>query len=633
MTLVELARPLLWAGATHLAMWTTGSFAWDKIFRGAIRDDDRAPRAFQSAMLGFAILGTVAVALGASRILYAPLLAGVIAILAAIGGVRLWRAKPWGIRKPSLSDVPLIASIAFVLAHVPRALSPVLEHDENVYHLLLPKLYLAAHALSPLAWSLGANMPHLVDLSFVFPVALGGFTAAKVFVLGFIVWTLVGLAPFGRAMLGPVGPGVLAVLYLSGRVVQWHLGLAYVEPVLGALLLCAVMSLWRYGEEGERAELYLMAIAAGAACASKYTAWPFTVVLFAAAAFVRPKGGRRAGLDALAVMAVLCAVLVGPWLVKNALVTGNPIYPNAHGVFGGAYWSQIQDVQFQHEMGYGRGADKELGAYLRLPWRLVVDPYTGTLGSASFSFGVMVLLFASMAFPWRRAEFRTTLRLLTIAAFVFWCLGSKQSRYLVAFVPVMIVTAGWALVPLRRFRGALASVTIAVVVFALVQIRLQPYPAEPLLSVFAASRDELLTRNLCWDLTAFLNRVVPPGGRVLSFWENRLYFLDRPFIADSAYGAPTVLAGLREAGDAHAFAAKNAAEGVTNVVVNPYFYTAYMENKFLYNLVDERFYPETRLKADNELFSRFVNEELEEIPSDGGWAVFRLRAAAAGAGR
>jgi hypothetical protein len=158
---------------------------------------------------------------------------------------------------------------------------------------------------------------------------------------------------------------------------------------------------------------------------------------------------------------------------------------------------------------------------------------------------------------------------------------------------------------------------------------LQPYPAEPLTSVFTTSRDELLTRNLCWDLTAFLNQAVPKGGKVLSFWENRLYFLDRPFIADSAYGAPTVLAGLREAGDAHAFAERCAAEGVTHVLVNPYFYQAYMDNKFLYDLVDPEFYPVERLRADNVLFNRFVNDELEEIPWDGGWAVFRLRAAAA----
>jgi hypothetical protein len=88
-----------------------------------------------------------------------------------------------------------------------------------------------------------------------------------------------------------------------------------------------------------------------------------------------------------------------------------------------------------------------------------------------------------------------------------------------------------------------------------------------------------------------------------------------------------VLAALREAGDAHVFASKIAAQGVTHVVVNPYFYNKYMTNGFLHNLIDNEFYPAERLKADQELFERFVNNELDGIPWDGGWGVFRLKAA------
>jgi hypothetical protein len=160
---------------------------------------------------------------------------------------------------------------------------------------------------------------------------------------------------------------------------------------------------------------------------------------------------------------------------------------------------------------------------------------------------------------------------------------------------------------------------------ALVQIRWQPYPTEPVLDVFTVSRDELLPRNLAWDLTEFLNRVVPPGGGVLSFWYDWFFFLDRPFIADSFWGAPTALARLREAGDAHSFAATLVAEGITHVAINPYLYKVYMANGF--DSLDQRFYPVEKLKADNDLLDRFVNTELEEVPSEDGWAVFRLRAA------
>jgi hypothetical protein len=280
-------------------------------------------------------------------------------------------------------------------------------------------------------------------------------------------------------------------------------------------------------------------------------------------------------------------------------------------------------------MGYGRGADTRFVTYLGLPYRLVTEPYTGLLGTAAFSATFMILLVASMMFPWRSGSFDNVLRILSIAGFVFWCLGSKQGRYLVAWLPVMVLTASIALAPLKRWRGALGGATIVIAAVAVVQMRFQGFPVAPVGDIFKVPKQELIARNLCWDLTDFLNKAVPPGGRVLSFWENRLYFLDRPFVTDSAYGAPTVLSRLREAGDAHAFAQTCIAEGFTHVVINPYHYKAYMGNGYLYSLFDATYYPPERLAADNALLDQFVNEELDHVDWDGGWAVFTLKGAGA----
>ncbi len=625
MTVSELTGPLAWAGAVHLAMWSAGSSVRARILRAGEAGGSPIERAFQSAMVGFALLSILAFALGAVHALRPGVVAGVVLVLAAMGAARLVRARP-PFPRLGAADIPLVGAVAFVLVQLPRALVPILEHDENVYHLLLPRLYLEAGALKALPWSLGANMPHLVDLSYVFPMSWGGETAAKAFVFGFIFWTLAGLAPLGSRMLGPMGPGVLAVLYLSGRVIQWHFGLAYVEPVIGALFLCALQSLRSYWEDGERGGLGILAIALGAAAASKYTVWPVAAVVLVVVALARPREG-RIGLRGFTVCALVTAALVAPWMIKNAIITGNPLYPSLNGIFHSRFWSVTQDVQFQHEMGYGRGADREIGHYLRLPLQLVTDPYTGILGTAPFSATFMALLLAAMAFPWRRTEFATVPRVLSIAAFGSWCLGSKQGRYLVAFIPVMVVATAIPLVPLRKFRGALGALTIAAAAIAFVQIRLQPFPVVPLSDAFTQSKAELLSRNLCWDLAGFLNRTVPPDGRVFSFWENRLYFLERPFVADSAYGAPTSLARLRESGDPETFAALLRAEGVTHVIVNPYFYRTYMANGFLYSLIDETYYPPERLKADDELLERFLDTQLTPIPWEGDWVVARLRGA------
>ena len=35
-----------------------------------------------------------------------------------------------------------------------------------------------------------------------------------------------------------------------------------------------------------------------------------------------------------------------PWLIKNWIVTGNPIYPVAYHLFGGVWWDEMREMQF-----------------------------------------------------------------------------------------------------------------------------------------------------------------------------------------------------------------------------------------------------------------------------------------------
>jgi hypothetical protein len=579
-------------------------------------------------MLGFAALGGAAVVLAALRLLYAPLLAAAVVGLAAAGAWKILRALRRGARSLAVTDVPAALAILVVVLYLPSASYPVLEHDESVYHLLLPKLYLASHGFVALPWNLYANMPHLVDLSYVVPGALGDFTAAKVFVLGFAFWTMAGLAPFARELLGPAGPGVLALLYVSGANVRWHLGLTYVEPVIGAVLLGAILSLrsW-WGDRGEPGHLRTLGILAGAACASKYTVWPHAAALLAVVAVARPPGGARRRTRGLATAVGAAALFVVPWLVKDAIVTGNPIYPNAYGLLGGLHWSPIQDVQFHNYLASAGGAVKSWWSTLLLPVNLVVRPFLA-FGSASFSAAVMALALASMARPWRRDDFATPLRALVLVGFAAWAAGSQQGRFLVAWVPAMVVAAAVALAPLREHPRALATAMAAVVAAGLGQALWRPDAKPPAFEVFSVPRADLLARNYCWDLTEFLNRTVPAGGGVLAMWENRLYFLERPFIADSVFEAPTVLAGLRAAGDPDAFARQLAAAGITHVVINPLNYENYTRNRFPEAILDDRVYPAGRLQADRKLLDRFIVTHLERIPWDGRWPVFRLRESA-----
>jgi hypothetical protein len=37
---------------------------------------------------------------------------------------------------------------------------------------------------------------------------------------------------------------------------------------------------------------------------------------------------------------------MGPWLVKNLMETGNPVYPLAYSLFGGADWDAATNIRW-----------------------------------------------------------------------------------------------------------------------------------------------------------------------------------------------------------------------------------------------------------------------------------------------
>jgi hypothetical protein len=624
MTATEVIVPVAWAGACHLAMWAAGSRI-RPLVEPAGEDEPVAQRAFLSAMLGFAVLSTVAVLLACLKLLYAPVLIGGVLALAADGAIRLYRVRPRALPRMTAARIAVIVVVLGAVAYVPTALDPVLEHDESTYHLLLPKVYLAAHGLVALPWNVYANMPHQTDLAFVGPLAIGDAGATRLFVFGFALWTLVGMAPMARRIAGEWGPAMATLLYLAGANVRFHLGLTHVELVLGALLLGAVLSLsagWRRGA----APLRTFAILVGTACATKYTGWLFAAVLFAAASVsvLRSSGSLRRRLLGIAALAAIAAVPLAPWLVKNAIVTGNPIYPSFFHLLGGVHWSEIQDLHIARSAAIPGGADKTLWSYLLLPFNLVFREQDFFF-CPSFSAGLMALFLAAMCVPWRSADPSTRIRLVALGGFAAWATGVQQGRFLVAWIPVMVVAACHALAPLRGLRFAPVVATLSILAVAVAQARWQPNQVRPRFDVLQVSREKLLMQDPAYRLGTFLNRIVPPGGTVLGMWENRFYYLDRASIGDGSWESPVVLAGLRESGDAAAFARGMASRGVTHVVLGVSPCKLFLSNRMAFDLLDDRVYPGTRLRADAELLNRFLEEQLELVVSEGDWLVYRLR--------
>ncbi len=621
MTATELLTPILWVATIQLAAWEAGERLLSRLTPTADPALNAPLRATLAALLGLTAFANAALLLAILHLLHAWLVVAAVLALAALGARRLSRLRPWRGLRASLRDLPLAIAVTFLLAHLPNALYPVLDHDDNVYHLELPRHYLASHALDAPVFSLYGAMPHLIEVLYVVPLSLGDFVAPKVFALAIHFWILAGIGAFALPRIGRLGVGVGALLYLSGQNVEWHLGRAYNEPILGFFLLGAALAFLTWWETRRGAYLAIVGIACGAACASKYTAWLFAAVILASAAagILRLERGAPRRLRAAALLLLPCAALVLPWVVRNAVTTGNPVYPNLYGIFGGPDWSEIQVLHHWKSLRANGGLHKDLATYLMIPLRLVTD--NERFLAATFSGSLMAVYLAALLHPasWRRAG--AHVQAMAIGGMLAWALTIQGGRYLVALIP-LIVLAAMFLLEGGRSLVAVAALTIGI---AVSQRTLQPVTEFPATEVFSVSRQELIQRNGGWKLAQFLNRQLPPDAKVLGLWYNRFFCLERPFEADPAYEAPSGLAWLRKLDDPGAFARAIQARGFTHVVVGTYPRDVYLGNKMGFDLLDDRLYPARQLERDRALWEEFSTRYLEPLPWDGPGGVYRLR--------
>ena len=604
-----------------------------------------------SAGLGYIILAYAAFALAALHILYPWIVITCTAACALWGAVQLFHVRP--IPRPALSwqDTPLLLGIIFAASYIPNALHPVLFIDDNVYHLLIPRLYLENHGLIYLPSNLFANMPHIVEVLYTIPMAIGDFTAPKVLSLAFSFWTIAALYLFPLPLLGRFGAGLVPLLFLSGKNIQFHFGPAHIEPVMGFFLLCACLSLLKWRETHNPGFLRILALACGFVMASKYTGWFFVVAILggtvalvlrsaglaAANKSVQKSGRNKKNKNAqheptpfslrlrlLSQTALIVLALIAPWLIKNFIFTGNPVYPNLYGLFGGAFWSKIHEMHYLRYQAFAGGPNKTFFTYLAIPWRLLIYD-TIYFYCPVFSASLMALWLIALIRPSSYRLPQRHLLVMSILGFVLWALSVQQGRFLVAWVPVMAAAATLALTSLRDRMRTLVLIFCGIMVLGVYQIVAQNYPYAPQMESFTSPREKLMQQNDNFELCEFLNRVVPEDGKVLALWEGKLFFLRRTFQADSTENTPAGLTLLREAGDPAIFARELDNSHFTHVVINMSQAFYYFKNDQDLNLLDDRIYPASQLEKDRDLMTRCANEYLEPMHEQAGVVVFRIR--------
>ena len=481
-----------------------------------------------------------------------------------------------------------------------RALAPPINWDALVYHLTLPEWYARTHGLrvNPAEFNVFSGMPQLNEMLYTAAGLLrvdaaAGAGAAQVLGWFFGLALCLGLAAGARDLGLPAW--LAPAIQFSSVSVALELAWAYADLLLMLLALGVVLALREWRRESRQPTgdprlsarwLALAGVLAGLAWGCKYTGVIVPVaggaVVFIAAC-MGPSLAWRARLArallAATVFGVLAGAALAPWLIKNWLFTGNPVYPL---LFPAADMDALR-LWFYNRPDLAEPLWRAALVFLRAT-------FLGVQGGNEIdaTLGPLLLLCAGLLlFCWPRlsAALRAELVPLVgfvVVAYVGWVLLvhvsalARQARLFFAFLPALALLGAAGVRGVRELN--LPTLRLSLVVnaaFALVlglsAVELVvEFASENPLPYLAGiqSAADYATARLGWYAPA-LERVnaLPAGSRVVFLWEARSLACDAAIRCVPDVVIDRWWHARRTAGTAQQIMAQWRAEGATQVLV------------------------------------------------------------------
>jgi 4-amino-4-deoxy-L-arabinose transferase-like glycosyltransferase len=335
----------------------------------------------------------------------------------------------------SLEKTLALLAGVLVIYQMLIALAPPIKWDALAYHLQLPRQYLTAGRLVFTPENPYWGHPQLVEMLYTFAMsfhraetaALLGWSAGLIFLSGLFGFTnnqllkIKGEKQAQRAAhqadASSTAGWIAVTAVLAGYTFRFLLGWSYTDLFSALFGLAALIAFFQWLDTARPAWLLWSGLACGLALGTKWTAGVLALGIFTAAFVYRKQG--RLTLKTWLLAGLIAFLAITPWLVKNWIITGSPVYP----YFIGTPWFDAARI-----------ASANLPNDSIIWWQHLLLPFSSTWAgidsAAGFSadLGPLLLLFAAPGFwLYRRSPKAQTLAILL--SFTALGLGVASLRY------------------------------------------------------------------------------------------------------------------------------------------------------------------------------------------------------------
>jgi hypothetical protein len=471
-------------------------------------------------------------AIGWAGVLYAPVYLPLLAAAAAKGVMVAVRELHVDVRLPlrwRKWELVLAALLClYVLLDLLVAAAPISSPDALLYHAADPARFEQAHRIVEVPSNSSSYEPFTVEMlvldGFLLWDSIQGAFAPLLLSLG----SLVAVVGASARLAGRWAAFLAGAIFFAQPFMTWEATSVFVEPGLACMVALSGWNLVHFARRGDRHALVLAGLFAGGAAGMKYLGVLVALALgLAGVLALRPRLDARAVLS-FAAPAIAMAL---PWYVKNAILTGNPLYPH---VFGGLNpYAAAQLDQTRRDFGFGRS----LLDLVLLPFRLLGD-------AESFDAGQWIsplfILFAPLVFLLPAARRVALAAWAAVGLYVLaWFFATQQARFLVPAMPALALLAALGIIGLaQRGNAGRAVATISTAAALTVGLAASLAYASQFAPVVVGreSKEDFLLENAPYYAgIEWLDRRLGSDDRVLTDLPDLLY-LEMPYTTFGTMG-------------------------------------------------------------------------------------------------
>lgn len=477
-----------------------------------------------------------------------------------------------------LEKLLALCTLVLVIYQLFIALAPPVKWDALAYHLQMPRQYLAAGRLVFLPENPYWGHPQLVEMLYTFAMSFHraetaaalGWSAGVIFLLGLLGCTNASLARLRGGEPGTTAGWMAVTAVAAGLTFRSLMGWSYSDLFSALFGLACLVAFFAWLDQRRAGWFLWAALFCGFALGTKWTSGVLALAIFTCGLIFHRQA--KLSIRRWLLGGCIVAITIAPWLLKNLVVTGSPIYP----YFFGTPWFDAARIASANPT----PTAIDWWQHILLPFSTTWSGVDSSPGFAT-DLGPLLLLFALPGYilAWRWLHTRVMAILLAFTALGMGVASLRndhllQTRLYFAALPALAIPCGWGWDWMQRqvltgvrLRRIFAAVVLLVMGLSLWQDTVSMERANPA-SVFwgTQTRQAYLENTIGFSILAMQKlEALPASSRILMLWEPRGFYA--PLNTQADLWIDRWRTDRRELGSARAILQRWKEQGFTHLLI------------------------------------------------------------------